>query len=397
MAIGTSALLRIMRRQRLYRSSSSPLLQPFITTAAALEELAAHLARAAARRDWTPSSCANAPTARSCAWCSWPRRAAAACVDPLALRAACAAGTRYWPRRRCVKVMHASRQDLEVLLPIAGVTRPVFDTQIARRPHGAAGADRLCRAGAAPARTRTAPSPTRAPTGRAGRSRPSRSPTPSMTCNYLLPLAERLQEELGRLGRLDWLQEELAELADPDAACPSIRSRPGSASRDCATSTRGACAWRARWPPGASAAPSSTTGRAAGSSMRPCCARSCCRCRARSEALEAIPEMPPGLVKRRGAELLALVAAAEIPEPPPAAAAPGAARSAQGDAAEETQPASPRRWRRELQLAPEVLATRRDLEQLADGRARRRACCAAGAVRCWASGCWRRSSGAARG
>ena len=27
--------------------------------------------------------------------------------------------------------MHASRQDLEVLLPVAGLTRPVFDTQIA--------------------------------------------------------------------------------------------------------------------------------------------------------------------------------------------------------------------------------------------------------------------------
>src|ERR1700730_12711383 len=30
-----------------------------------------------------------------------------------------------------VKVMHASRQDLEVLLPLAGLVRPVFDTQIA--------------------------------------------------------------------------------------------------------------------------------------------------------------------------------------------------------------------------------------------------------------------------
>ena len=30
-----------------------------------------------------------------------------------------------------VKVMHASRQDLEVLLPAVGLVRPVFDTQIA--------------------------------------------------------------------------------------------------------------------------------------------------------------------------------------------------------------------------------------------------------------------------
>ena len=33
----------------------------------------------------TPSSCASAPTARSCAWCRSLRRASAACVDPLAL------------------------------------------------------------------------------------------------------------------------------------------------------------------------------------------------------------------------------------------------------------------------------------------------------------------------
>src|SRR5205814_686721 len=34
---------------------------------------------------------------------------------------------------------------------------------------------------------------------------------------YLLPLAARLQEQLARLGRLDWLAEELAALEDPGA------------------------------------------------------------------------------------------------------------------------------------------------------------------------------------
>src|SRR5580698_8585670 len=41
-------------------------------------------------------------------------------------------------------------------------------------------------------------------------------------------------------------------------------------------------------------------------------------------ALEAIPDMPPGLAKRRGAELLACIAAAGIPKPPPPP--PGRAR-----------------------------------------------------------------------
>src|SRR5205814_9268535 len=54
----------------------------------------------------------------------------AICIDPLAqidltslVGPLTSAGT--------VKVMHASRQDVEVLFPLAGVVRPVFDTQIA--------------------------------------------------------------------------------------------------------------------------------------------------------------------------------------------------------------------------------------------------------------------------
>jgi ribonuclease D len=84
------------------------------------------------------------------------------------------------------------------------------------------------------------------------------------------------------------------------------------------------------------------------------------------EALQAIPQMPPGLVKRRGAELLSLIEAAQIPSPAPPL--PGRSRPdpvraallkklsgiAQGVAGE-------------LQLAPEVLATRRELEALAEG------------------------------
>jgi ribonuclease D len=55
--------------------------------------------------------------------------AGAWCVDPLALpdlsplHAACGGPG--------IKVMHACRQDIEVLLPAAGFVTPVFDTQIA--------------------------------------------------------------------------------------------------------------------------------------------------------------------------------------------------------------------------------------------------------------------------
>jgi len=84
-------------------------------------------------------------------------------------------------------------------------------------------------------------------------------------------------------------------------------------------------------------------------------------------ALSAVPELPPGVVKHSGAELLACVAAAEIPDPPP----PVPARP-------PTDPLRHALIRKlsvisqaaaaELNLVPEVLATRRELELLADGR-----------------------------
>jgi ribonuclease D len=77
--------------------------------------------------------------------------------------------------------------------------------------------------------------------------------------------------------------------------------------------------------------------------------------------------MPPGLVKRRGAELLGYVERAQVPEPPPAL--PGRARPDPVKAALVRKLSSiSQAAARELNIAPEVLATRRDLEQLAEGR-----------------------------
>jgi len=85
------------------------------------------------------------------------------------------------------------------------------------------------------------------------------------------------------------------------------------------------------------------------------------------ERLAQLPDMPGGLVKRRGAELLACVAAAEIPDPPPPLPArprPDVARAA----LVRKLGAISQAVAEELGLVPEVLATRRDLEQLAEGR-----------------------------
>ncbi|EQD27514.1 ribonuclease D, partial [mine drainage metagenome] len=80
---------------------------------------------------------------------SWP--GAAACVDPLAVTdlAALRATLTAPP---AVKVLHASRQDLEVLLPAVGPIRPLFDTQIAAALAGESAQIGYGRAGPAPAR-----------------------------------------------------------------------------------------------------------------------------------------------------------------------------------------------------------------------------------------------------
>src|SRR4029077_3406101 len=127
MASAISALLRIMDRQRLYRSHAT-LLQPIITTPAALEEFAAHL-RTQARVGLDTEFLRERTYRAQLCLVQLASPSAAACIDPLALRPlaplADVLGT-----PTVLKVMPASRQDLEVLLPIAGVTQPVFGTQI---------------------------------------------------------------------------------------------------------------------------------------------------------------------------------------------------------------------------------------------------------------------------
>ena len=105
-----------------------------------------------------------------------------------------------------------------------------------------------------------------------------------------------------------------------------------------------------------------------------------------AQALAQIRELPAGLVQRRGAELLACVTAAAVPDPAPAV--PDRAPSDPTRAALLRKLAAiVQNVAAELAIAPEVLATRRDLEQLAAG-SRMPRCCAAGGALPSASGCW---------
>jgi ribonuclease D len=337
-------------------------LQPTITTAAALEELAAHLM--AEPRVGLDTEFLRERTYRAqLCLVQLSSSSTAACVDPLAL-AELTPLARVLTAPASVKVMHASRQDLEVLLPIAGLTGPVFDTQIAAGLVGLPaqiGYAELVRRllGHELAKSHTRTDWSRRPLS------PEQIAYALDDVNYLLPLADQLQETLERLGRLDWLREELAELddegalsVDPEQAWRRLKGlRDLDAGR--ARLARSLAAWRER--------SAIEHNRPRGWILEEAVLREIVQQVPRSmQALEAIPDMPPGLLKRRGAELLACIEAAAIDDPPPPLAGrakpdplkmalvkklAGIAQSVAG----------------ELGLAPEVLATRRDFEQLAEG------------------------------
>jgi len=278
----------------------------------------------------------------------------ALCIDPLAL-ADLAPFAQVLAADGVLKVMHASRQDLEVL----------FDTQIA------AGLTGL------PAQVGYAEAVRRflGPTLDKSHTRTDWSRRPLSAeqleyalddVRYLLPLAARLQEELERLGRLEWLHEELATLADlraltvaPEDAWLRLR---GLRALDPARErlARALAAWRERL--------ALEHNRPRGWILDDAVLRDIVLQVPRTaSALAEIPQMPPGLVKRRSAELLGCIEGAQVPQPPPPL--PGRQRpDPLRTALIRKLSGISQEAARELNLVPEVLATRRDLEQLADGR-----------------------------
>ena len=292
---------------------------------------------------------------------SWEDQAA--CVDPLAqidlsaLATALAAPT-------AVKVLHASRQDLEVLLPAVGPIRPIFDTQIA-----AALAGEAAQIGYAELVRRTlghelAKGQTRTDW--------SRRPLTAEQIEYalddvrhLLALKAALEERLERLGRLPWLAEELAALEDPAALSVDPQSAwrrvKGLSGLDPGRQRllQSLAAWRERR--------ALERNRPRGWILADGLLRDIVLRVPRTRAeLAALEGMAPGLLERSGAELLEAVRAADIPDP-----APQVLRSRpdpQLTALMKKLSAVHQTVAAELALSPEVLATRRDLEQLAAGR-----------------------------
>jgi ribonuclease D len=337
-------------------------LQPIVTTAPALAAAVASLA--ASPRIGLDTEFLRERTYRAkLCLLQFANEETALCVDPLALTDV-APLEQLLRQPGVLKVMHASRQDLEVLLPVAGLTQPVFDTQIAAALTGlpaqvgyAEVVRRLLGKELPKSHTRTDWS--RRPLS------PEQIEYALDDVRYLLPLASALEQQLRELGRLEWLHEELAGLADarsltvePEAAWLRLRGLreldPGRVRL-----AQALAAWRVR--------SAIQHDRPRGWILEDTVLREVVMRVPRTvEQLAQIQDMPPGLVKRRGAQLIEFVQQAQVPDPPPPL--PGRARPDPARAAVVKRLAGlSQAVAQQLQLVPEVLATRRDLEQLADG------------------------------
>lgn len=286
------------------------------------------------------------------------------CVDPLALkdlsalRAVMVGGP-------AVKVMHACRQDIEVLLPALGFVTPVFDTQIAAALTGMPaqiGYAELVRriTGRELSKAHTRADWSRRPLS------PEQLDYALDDVRYLLPIRDHLIMELTRLGRLTWLQEELAALqdpadyaVDPDEAWLRIRSFKGL-DADRSRLAKVLAAWRERR--------ADERNRPRGWILDDAVLRDIVvRVPRTLDELAALADIQPGFIKHNGAELLGLIEAAQMPGVLPrvqSRGAPDPHKTALVKKLATVQQAIAT----ELNLPPEVLATRRDLEQLVDGR-----------------------------
>jgi ribonuclease D len=262
------------------------------------------------------------------------------------------------------KILHAARQDLEVLWPVFGALDPVYDTQIAASLVGLPAqigyselVRRLLGIELAKAETRTDW---------------SRRPLTDAQLHYavddvahLQALRELLDAQLAKLGRLGWLEEDLRDLAradllfvDPEKAVERLRWS-SELDPDRARLAQRLAAWRERRAMDKDR-PRSWILDDAG--LRTIVLRV-----PRTQAeLAALPDLTAGFVERSGGAILELVQAAAMP----ATLAPLAQRQRPDP---ELQACVKRLGNalqaraQELSLVPEVLATRRDLESIARG------------------------------
>ncbi|MFI4895297.1 MAG: ribonuclease D [Steroidobacterales bacterium] len=285
------------------------------------------------------------------------------CLDTLALRNLEALGAPL-AARSPQKVLHAARQDLEVLWPASGAVRGLFDTQVAAALIGLPAqvgygelVQRLLSTSLHKTQTRTDWS-----------RRPLTAAQVAYALDdvrYLLPLRDCLRERLERLGRWSWFEQEMTELdaigsfeVDPQQAWRRIK---GFNELDPARQRLAAAlaAWREQR---AIAADRPRNWILPDAALRDMVLRAP---RTLAE-LETLSELPEGIRSHSGVQMLAVIAASELPAhlpPLPQRRRPDPAVS---DAVRKLSQLA-RQIGRELGMAPEVLATRREMERLVSG------------------------------
>jgi ribonuclease D len=288
---------------------------------------------------------------------------AALCVDPLAL-ASLDALRPLMSAAHLPKILHAARQDLEVLTPSVGAVSNIFDTQVAAALVGFSaqvGYAELVREvlGIELHKSQT-------------RTDWSRRPLTAAQLNYALddvlhlpPLWDRLAERLDKLGRRAWFDEEMAQLGsdsfeiEPEQAWLRIKAF-ADLDPERVRLARALAAWREQRAIKAN--------RPRGWILPDAARRDLVFQVPRDQAeLARLNELPEGVRENSGAQLLALIAEAEVPNPP----APLPQRRRPDPAQLDTVArliSITRRIGAQLGVAPEILATRRDLERLAGGR-----------------------------
>jgi ribonuclease D len=287
----------------------------------------------------------------------------AVCVDPLALAALDALRPLMATPHLC-KIVHAARQDLEVLAPVVGPVANIFDTQVAAALVGFSaqvGYAELVREllGIQLHKNQT-------------RTDWSRRPLSAAQLDYALddvrhlpPLREHLSERLEKLGRRPWFDEEMAQIGsdsfaiDPDQAWLRIRAF-ADLDPDRQRLARALAAWREQR--------AINSNRPRGWIVPDAALRDIVFQVPRDKAaLERLSELPEGIRENSGAQLLELIHAAAVPQP--VAPLPQRRRPdpEQLDKVQRLTDIT-RRVSNELGLAPELLATRRDMERLAGGQ-----------------------------
>ncbi|MBV6415595.1 MAG: Ribonuclease D [Steroidobacteraceae bacterium] len=287
----------------------------------------------------------------------------AACVDPLALESLAPLAAALGPGGP-VKVLHAARQDLEVLSAAIGRVEPVFDTQVAAALAGFASqvgyADlvrQLLGHDLPKAHTRTDWS--RRPLS------PDQLEYALDDVCHLLALRDCLLERLDRQGRLAWLDEELQAIADPqDFIVDPERAwqrLKGVHALDAGRQrlAKALAAWRERR--------AIERNRPRGWILDDAALKEIVAEVPRDPAaLAATAGLPAGVAQHSGAELLALVQGADVPDPPPPLPRRGRPDAALTNAVKRLAEVT-RQAAAETGIGAEVLAPRRELERLAAG------------------------------